>query len=189
MGLVGFAPPADGHRRRASRHYAALGEPLIRPQGHHYDMMGGRIDEEPDIAQYMEFRRMRDSMLREQATALRSLPEEPEPEVRQRTESIRPRGGSFPAQPPPVLPPRPPGSHASAPFRPPVLRTSQESARPPSSPTSPTTPYRLNGANAAVITLGRPTPLRSTILASRQARGRHVSGSRDHPLVVLSDSD
>ena len=54
---------------------------------------------------------------------------------------------------------------------------------------SGSTPETSSQPSAPAVQHGRPAPLRSSAFAARQARGRSRGTSRDHPLVVLSDSE
>lgn len=221
MGLMDWTTPAErseAHRRRASRHYAELGAPLIRPsdrqQGHpQLPSMGEDTIDESWATRILEeavdavgsprpeMRRLRDHNLREQSNTLRSLPEEIEPQVppplpARREREMRPNSGSVLGGPRPIPVPEPIRSlggplahHTNATnSRPFFAFPSTQSSRQPQPATH--TVRALPSAPHVNFTLGRPTPLRSDILAARQARGRsNVSGSRDSPLVVLSDSD
>ena len=206
MNLLDYTAPSnrsDGHRRRASRHFAELGPPLIhapqpRSQAHLHshpygdrnidNIWGGRIDEEVESLANprLEMRRTRENLLREHMGALTSLPEESETDVPVRRErDFRPMGRIYSGGPRPL--PLPSAMQRSTPsFQ--LATTTASSAADLPAPSPP--PARSTAQTPGFVVLGRPTPLRSTILAARQARGRsNGSGSRDHPLVVLTDSD
>ncbi len=196
MNLLDYTAPADrseSHRRRASRHYAELGAPLSRPPAHlqmqmqpqmyaeriNDDIWGGRIEEEPDsvVGPHLDVRRMREHMLWEHVGGLRSLSEENEPAPLPRRErDSRPRGGGAMVGPRSPAPPivRSPGPPSN-------IQAFPVSAEPTRHQNPPAAQHHTSSHQ---FTLGRPTPLRSTILAARQARGRtNGGGSRDQPLV------
>ena len=210
MNLLEYTAPSDrsdGHRRRASRHFAELGAPLIhapqsRSQVHFHShpygdrnldtIWGGRIDEEVDSlpSPRLEMRRTRENLLREHIGALTSLPEENETDVPLRRErDFRPSGRMHSGGPRPLPLPSilgPSGGNSAIQRSTPSFRLATEVDR----QAPPPPPARSTAQTPGFVVLGRPTPLRSTILAARQARGRsNASGSRDQPLVVLTDSE
>ena len=212
MNILDYSVPSDRsevHRRRASRHFAELGAPLLRPQARSPpqhepapfvdrnidDVWQSRIEEEAPssfAAPRVEVRRMRDHMLGESTGGLTPLPEENESEIPARRE-VRPRGGSNMGGP--RLIPVPENMRLlGGPLAPQVnLRSPSGTTHAELSHNSNVPAAQHRPSDPPVIHfLGRPTPLRSTILAARQARGRSrtsTSGSRDHPHVILSDSD
>jgi hypothetical protein len=176
----GHGDPAgrvEGHRRRASRHLPELGAPVQRPHADNLTAMTlgelRRRDAEADArAGRAEAMRLRNDVMRLQAeyqTAARS--EAAVASDRRQRESLLneqmahlPRSSGHAS---PLARDRDRdaiGSHANRPLE-------ASSNRPP------TRTYDQSG---------RSVSTRSQILAARQARGR---GTRDQPLVMLSDEE
>ena len=194
-------------RRRASRSFAELGAPLgmaghglappspRRTYGAQYgsgNMTLGdirRMEAENDaLSARLEARRLREALYRTDQSlglGLESLTEEPmdihhhEPSHPQGVRDSRldyfigqGQGGAR------TRASTGPSTQRSA-------RSSTPGSSAPPQPASSDTPVPPTSTQQH----GRPTPLRSSALAARQARGRNRGASRDHPLVVLSDSE
>lgn len=171
------------HRRRASRHLPELGPPIEgrrsgQGQGGHLPFNLGdlrRTDAEQDVIIHRaEVRRLRENLIREQAAILTRLEEEDE----RLAAPVPLRAVAFEteARLPPLL------------ARPALPSHPRPAPRSPAEPSRQATPPSRdrNDAPRESTNVRRPSGLRSSVFETRQARGR---GSRDHPLVVLSDDE
>jgi hypothetical protein len=187
---------AEGHHRRASRHYMALGAPYVPQQRHSLANSGmslghlRRMEAEQDVvAARMEIRRNR-----EHSAAMRLLEEEHEEEeegvgasreMRSRTSSNGHGGRQSFERPGPGqrVPQVPSGGYT-------IPRVTNEPDRRQSSQVRDLLPrFESPPVTSATPSQSRPPPGRLGILAARQSRGRGTGGTREAPLVLLSDDE
>ena len=180
---------AEPPRRRASRHFAALGAPVIQggriirtltPGGLSLGAIRRMEAEEDAIYAQLEGMSIRNDRISNPAVShslthgAHPLPHTPHTPLAQVPESPSPT----------------PSPSSSARQATPSSTGATVSGTPDSSPSASTrsssnsAPTRPSNTRAYSSPIGRPSPLRSQVLAARQARGR----SRNEP-IVISDSE
>jgi len=205
FGMFDPAPETEAHRRRASRHYMELGAPIV-PQARHSLANSGinlgdlrRMEaHEQAVNARLDGRRIREAIIRQ--NELGAMLEEgnlnPVEDIDRMAAFIRERrtrssAGSGEARHPTETAPPQRGSVVSVEAA--IRRPSEWFSRFPSH-SSDSASRNETSSSVTLPNQARQAPARLGILASRQARGRSgggggASGSREVPLVILSDSE